>query len=152
MSSILRLLSLAYGGDALARDENGRAVFVPFGLPGELVRVEIVEQRDRFARARLLELPEPSPPPPAPWGYRNQARFSVAAEGRLGYQAARSNRVVPITECPILEPALAETWPLIELEPGHGLSSLTLWAGANEEALLALETENGAAPEVELDL
>jgi len=56
---VLRLTDLAYGGDAVGRHE-GRAVFVPLGLPGETVRAEITEERPRFARARLVEVLVPS--------------------------------------------------------------------------------------------
>jgi 23S rRNA (uracil1939-C5)-methyltransferase len=56
----LRLDTLVHGGAALGRD-NGRVVFVPFGLPGELVTVEIVEERHDYLRGRLVEVIEPSP-------------------------------------------------------------------------------------------
>jgi 23S rRNA (uracil1939-C5)-methyltransferase len=36
-------------------------VFVPFALPGERVRVQVLEQRKRWARARLLDVLQPSP-------------------------------------------------------------------------------------------
>ncbi|MFW6184807.1 MAG: class I SAM-dependent RNA methyltransferase [Chloroflexota bacterium] len=57
----LELTDMAHGGDALGRDENGRVIFVPFTIPGEEVRVEIVEDKERFAHARLLEVLQPSP-------------------------------------------------------------------------------------------
>jgi len=44
----------------MGRDATGRAIFVPFGLPGERVRVRIVEEKRGFARAELLEVLEPS--------------------------------------------------------------------------------------------
>jgi 23S rRNA (uracil1939-C5)-methyltransferase len=47
---------LVYGGDALARLPDGRAVFIPYALPGELCRIRLVEDKDRFARAELLEV------------------------------------------------------------------------------------------------
>ena len=50
-----------YGGECLGRLPDGRAVFVPFTLPGELVRVRLIEEKRRFARADLLEVLEPSP-------------------------------------------------------------------------------------------
>ncbi len=56
----LRLDALAHGGEALGRYE-GRVIFVPYAIPGEVVRVEIVEENRRFARARLVEVVEPSP-------------------------------------------------------------------------------------------
>jgi 23S rRNA (uracil1939-C5)-methyltransferase len=49
------LTALSYGGEAIGR-YDGRAVFVPFGLPGETVRVRILEERKSFARAELLEV------------------------------------------------------------------------------------------------
>lgn len=50
------LEKLAYGGDAMGRLEDGRAVFVPFGLPGERVRVRLTEEKRNFARGELLEI------------------------------------------------------------------------------------------------
>jgi 23S rRNA (uracil1939-C5)-methyltransferase len=47
-------------------------------------------------------------PSPAVWAYRNHAQFSVAAGGRLGFQAAGSNRVVPIDVCHIVQPPILE--------------------------------------------
>jgi 23S rRNA (uracil1939-C5)-methyltransferase len=62
----LRLEKLAYGGDAMGRLADGRTVFVPFGLPGERVRVRLTEERRNFARADLLEILEASPHRVAP--------------------------------------------------------------------------------------
>jgi 23S rRNA (uracil1939-C5)-methyltransferase len=56
----LRIERLAAGGDGLARGGEG-VVFVPFALPGELCRVEILEGRKDWRQGRLLELLEPSP-------------------------------------------------------------------------------------------
>ena len=50
-----------YGGEAMGRLEDGRAVFVAFGLPGETVRARLTEQKRGFARATLLEVLTPSP-------------------------------------------------------------------------------------------
>jgi 23S rRNA (uracil1939-C5)-methyltransferase len=57
----VQLDKLTYGGDAMGRLPGGRAVFVPFGLPGERVRVRLVEEKKNFARGELLEILEPSP-------------------------------------------------------------------------------------------
>jgi 23S rRNA (uracil1939-C5)-methyltransferase len=60
---------LVAGGDALARDPDGRVVFIPGALPGEVVNVELTDERRDFARARLVEVLEPSPErvePPCP--------------------------------------------------------------------------------------
>jgi 23S rRNA (uracil1939-C5)-methyltransferase len=55
------LTTLAYGGDAIGRLADGRAVFVPFGLPGERVRIRLREEKRGFARAELLEVLQASP-------------------------------------------------------------------------------------------
>ncbi len=57
----LLLEKYTYGGDALGRLEDGRAVFVPFGLPGERVRVRLTEEKKNFARGEIVEILEPSP-------------------------------------------------------------------------------------------
>jgi len=50
-----------YGGDTLGRLPDGRAVFVPYAIPGEVVRLRLIEERPHYARARLEEVLEPSP-------------------------------------------------------------------------------------------
>jgi 23S rRNA (uracil1939-C5)-methyltransferase len=61
MEQDILLTTLAYGGDAMGRLEDGRAVFVPFGLPGERVRVRLAEEKRGFARGELVEILEASP-------------------------------------------------------------------------------------------
>jgi 23S rRNA (uracil1939-C5)-methyltransferase len=71
MSLDLTLTTLSNGPDAIGRDpETGRAVFVPFAIPGEKVRAEIVDAKPTFDRARLIEVLDPSPDrvqPPCPY-------------------------------------------------------------------------------------
>ena len=52
--------TLTYGGEALGRVE-GKAIFVTGGLPGEVVRVVVEDERARFARGRVIEVIESSP-------------------------------------------------------------------------------------------
>jgi tRNA/tmRNA/rRNA uracil-C5-methylase (TrmA/RlmC/RlmD family) len=49
-----------HGGEGVARVE-GKAVFVPGALPDERVRLRVVDDRKRWARAELLEVLVPSP-------------------------------------------------------------------------------------------
>jgi len=56
----LEVTAMAHGGDAIGKYQ-GRTVFVPFAIPGERVRVELVEERKHFIRARLLDVLEPAP-------------------------------------------------------------------------------------------
>lgn len=189
------LTSLVYGGDALGRLPDGRAVFVPFALPGEKVRVELVEEKRGHARASLLEVLEAAPQritprcphfticggchyqhidyadqlafktailreqlerigglsdiscapaiaSPLPWNYRNHVQFHQSADGKLGYQAARSNSVVPISECHLPETALNEIWPQLELEPIPGLERISLRLGMDDDVMLILESSD----------
>ncbi len=52
---------LTYGPDAIARDADGKAVFVQGGIPGDTVEAEIVEDTKRYAKARIVQVLEPSP-------------------------------------------------------------------------------------------
>ena len=56
----LRIDALAAGGDGVGRDPDGRVVFVPFAAPGDRLRVRLVEERARFARAEIDEVVEAS--------------------------------------------------------------------------------------------
>src|SRR5262245_2501808 len=50
---------LAYGGEGVGR-ADGYVVFVPGGLPGDRVRVRLVEARSRFGRGVIEEIEAPS--------------------------------------------------------------------------------------------
>jgi 23S rRNA (uracil1939-C5)-methyltransferase len=52
--------AMTAGGDALARDANGRVVFVEGALPGERVRARTTEVRKDYGRAVAVEVLEPS--------------------------------------------------------------------------------------------
>ena len=55
----LRIEKLIYGGAGLARHE-GKAIFVPFTLPGELVEARITQDHGSYASAELEEILETS--------------------------------------------------------------------------------------------
>ena len=63
----IQLEKLTYGGDAMGRlsdpltGAGNRAVFVPFGLPGERVRIRLTEEKKNFARGEIVEILESSP-------------------------------------------------------------------------------------------
>jgi 23S rRNA (uracil1939-C5)-methyltransferase len=57
----VKLDKFTYGGDALGRLPDGRAVFVPYTLPGETVSLRILEEKPGHVRAALLDVLEPSP-------------------------------------------------------------------------------------------
>ena len=56
----MKLDRVAYGGSALGRIE-GVVVFVPFGVDGDEVTIEITEVKKNYCRARIKEILIPSP-------------------------------------------------------------------------------------------
>jgi 23S rRNA (uracil1939-C5)-methyltransferase len=56
----MKLDRVAYGGSALGRIE-GVVVFVPFGVDGDEVTIEITEVKKNYCRARIKEILVPSP-------------------------------------------------------------------------------------------
>ena len=65
----LTLDAIAHGGEAIGR-HAGKVIFVPYAIPGERVTVEILEEKERWARGRLVGVLQPSPDrvePPCPY-------------------------------------------------------------------------------------
>lgn len=200
----VELTTFTYGGEVLGRLPDGRAVFVPFALPGEVVRLRLVEDKQRYARAELLEVLEsaservdplcthfglcggchyqhlpyrkqlqakaeilrdqlqrigklddppvkPTVPSPREFYYRNHVQFHLTPQGELGYHEAISNRVFAIRECHLPEEPINEVWPLLEVEPMPGLQRINLRAAADEDVLVALESEDPLLPEFSVE-
>lgn len=204
------ILTLLYGGDAMGRLPDGRAVFVPYTVPGERVRVRLIEQKKNFARGALVEVLAPSPdriaprcsnfaacggchymhityaaqlryktailrdqlvriagiadPPVAPmqlspreWHYRNAIQFHLTAQGQPGFQEPGSHVVVPVEQCLLCEPAIDEVWSRLDFsDPGYGaapgLERIQLRAGAGDDLLMVLESNNPVPPAFSVDL
>ena len=47
---------LLYGGDALARRDDGKAIFIPYAVPGDKLLIEISSEKKNYARAKILEV------------------------------------------------------------------------------------------------
>jgi len=65
----LEMTAMSREGQALGRHQ-GKVVFVPYTVPGDIVRARIVEDRKRWTRAALVHVLEPSPQrvqPPCPY-------------------------------------------------------------------------------------
>lgn len=56
----LKITTLSSTGEGIG-SENGYKIFVDGALPGELVEIEILEEKKKFAIAKLLRVLEPSP-------------------------------------------------------------------------------------------
>ena len=66
----LTIESMAYGPDAVAHADDGRAVFVAGAVPGDVVEAEVVREEKRLVKARTTAVLEPSPDrvePRCPW-------------------------------------------------------------------------------------
>ena len=128
---------MAAGGDAIARDGDGRVVFVSGALPGERVRARVVQAKKDFARAEVVEVVASSPdrvePPCAaraagcggcPWQHVSgdaQPALKLAivedALGRIGRFA--SDGLPPITSPPLVERPLRTSARLGVLPDGR---------------------------------
>lgn len=56
----LELTAIAPGGDAIGR-HAGMVVFVPFGIPGEVVEIELSQRQRSFGRGRIVQVIDASP-------------------------------------------------------------------------------------------
>ena len=57
----ITLTTLTYGGDAMGQLDDGRAVFVPLGLPDERVRIRLTEEKRDFTRGEIVEIMQAAP-------------------------------------------------------------------------------------------
>jgi 23S rRNA (uracil1939-C5)-methyltransferase len=113
----LRIEQIGAGGAGVGRDPEGRVVFVHRTAPGDLAEVELVEERSRWARARLLRVVEPGQyrrQAPCPWyarcggcsiehlEYHAQlaAKQRIAADALLRIGGIASPADFPITPSP----------------------------------------------------
>jgi 23S rRNA (uracil1939-C5)-methyltransferase len=65
----LKIEDIAFGGKGVAR-EDGKAVFIPFTIDGELVSAKITREKKQFAEAEIVDLRERSRhrvEPPCPY-------------------------------------------------------------------------------------
>jgi len=87
-----------------------------------------------------------------PFRYRNRMEFTVSPGGKLGLPCAQGSKVIPVDDCLLLHPLLAEIYPTLELA-WEGLRGVTLRAGVNTgERMLILETEGKEIPELAVDI
>ncbi|MDP9386282.1 MAG: 23S rRNA (uracil(1939)-C(5))-methyltransferase RlmD [Actinomycetota bacterium] len=71
----LTIDTLAYGGNGVARRDDGYVLFVAGGMPGDRVRAEVGKAKKAYAEARVIEVLDPGPDriepvadhPGAPW-------------------------------------------------------------------------------------
>ena len=69
MNYTIEIDSMAYSADAIGHLPNGKTVFVPQAAPGDVVEVELVEDKKTFARGKVVQVVEASSdrvPPKSP--------------------------------------------------------------------------------------
>ncbi|NIU80150.1 MAG: TRAM domain-containing protein, partial [Gammaproteobacteria bacterium] len=54
----MHIYAIAAGGDGVGRLEDGAVVFVPRTAPGDVVDVDVVERKRRYARGRMTAIVE----------------------------------------------------------------------------------------------
>jgi tRNA/tmRNA/rRNA uracil-C5-methylase (TrmA/RlmC/RlmD family) len=52
----LEITDLSASGAGVARDESGRVIFVPYSIPGDLLRVNVKAVTKRYAQAEIVEI------------------------------------------------------------------------------------------------
>lgn len=113
----LETTAMAVGGEAVARDGDGRVVFVAGALPGERVQVEVTEAKARYARGHVRSVLEASPDrvePPCPavargCGGCDWQHVAVPAQTRLRVDLVRD---VLSRDGGILDPVVAAGRPV----------------------------------------
>ena len=106
---------LAYGGNGVARRDDGFVVFVAGAVPGDRVRAEIGKSKKAYAEARTVELLEPSPDripavadhPGAPWQVLPYARQLEVKQEQVEDALTRIGRLEGYELEPIV-PAIEE--------------------------------------------
>ncbi|MCP4418886.1 MAG: class I SAM-dependent RNA methyltransferase, partial [Chloroflexi bacterium] len=89
-------------------------------------------------------------PNPLPWEYRAEMVLSPVGNGRLGFWSPIKKEVIPIEECPIVQPALMTLLQDVELDL-PGLRKLSLRVGDDEALLAAIEVDGVEPPQLEAD-
>ena len=200
MQLTVRTDRLVAGGDAMGRADDGRVVFATGALPGELVDVEVTDEKKDFVRSRVVLVLEPSADRQVPvcahrragcggcgwmhlevsaqlrakadivseslrrigrldeatvdqlvrvgaavdpFGYRTTIRVVGGPDDTLGYREEGSERVVPITSCPIAESALSRLLSVIHLDEGAEITLRTSVATGQITAIWSKEHRHG---------
>lgn len=94
----LRPDRFAAGGEAIARDDDGRVVFVRGALPGEVVEAELTMEKKDWARAVTVAIEHPSPDRVVPPCESRRAGCGGCGWQHLTIDAQRLARVGIVTE------------------------------------------------------
>jgi 23S rRNA (uracil1939-C5)-methyltransferase len=93
----LTIDDLAVGGEGVGR-ADGYVIFVPGGVPGDRVRVRVVQSRSRFGRGVIESVEQPSPhrvEPPCPYF----GRCGGCRLQHVGYPAQLAFKAKQVADC-----------------------------------------------------
>jgi 23S rRNA (uracil1939-C5)-methyltransferase len=72
----------------------------------EQLRQKVALAEDALRRVGGIAWPGLAIEPGKPWGYRNRVQFHRSPDGRLGFLGRGSHEVIPVSACPVSDPAL----------------------------------------------
>ena len=93
MVETVRIERMGHGVEAIGQMEDGKTAFVAGAVPGDVLEVEVTEDKPRFRRARIARVAEPSafrddqakPQVGAPWAHiRYEAQLRFKRENVVG--------------------------------------------------------------------
>jgi len=111
---------------------------------------EIVQdQLQRIGKPKKFKV-RPTMANPTPYAYAIETDLSPTGDGQLGFWSSKEKQVIPIDNCPILEPQLLNLFQDIDLDL-PGMRKLTLRVDSAGELLAAMEVEGVEPPELQVD-
>lgn len=131
----LNIQSVAFGGSGVGRTD-GLVIFVPFTTAGDVVEIEIVERRKKFARGRLLGIVEPSPQRTEPL-----CRYYGRCGG-CSYQHIAYHHQLKIKEAQVKE-AFLKIGKVPDPPVGEVIASQHVYAYRGKAELHAAKARNG---------
>ena len=130
MTVTLKIDKTVYGGDGLGRLGDGRVAFVPGAYAGETVKAEIVDQKKRFVKTRLVSVEEAIPERLAETGptvpgmvyadvdYAAEIRFKQDQLENFLWKVAHT--VLPLDVIPAAAPLAYRNKVVYHTERSHG--------------------------------
>ncbi len=87
------------------------------------------------------------------FNYRNSIQFHINENGQLGFQAAASQQIIPVSECHLPMDGIIQLWKQLDVGPYPGLQRIHFREGMNNDLMVIFESEDiQNLPELALDL
>lgn len=157
----LTIEKVIFGGDGLARIQQGFIVFVPFAAEGDRVRVRITERKAHHARGEIIEVLQPGTgrdTPPCPYyakcGGCQYQHLTYAEECRLKENQVREAfaRVGKLPDAPVLPIIAGKPYGYRNRITVHAESGRVGFRGTNGRELVDVRECLLARPDVNAQL